>query len=99
MKSNLLAAGLFLTVAMVGAPSFADDQYLGSQIPSSTGTLTREQVFEQLLEAKKNGSLPPNGDRGYRFNIPHTSSTLTRDQVFAEYVAAKNSGTFQVERR
>lgn len=99
MKSNLLAAGLFLTVAMAGAPSFADDQYLGSQIPGSAGTMTREQVFAQLLEAKKNGSLPPNGDRGYRFNIPRTSSTLTREAVFAEYVAAKNNGTYQVERR
>lgn len=99
MKSKLFITGLLITVAMGATPSFADHKYSGPISPSTHSTLTREAVIAEYMAAKKNGTLPPLGDRGHSFAIPNTPSTLTREAVIEEYLAAKNSGALQVIRR
>ena len=87
-KTSYLLAALLATAAVTAR---AGELYTPDQTPS-TGVLTRTQVKQQVLEARRNGELNHND-----VDLPAPASNAetfgrTRQSVVAETLAARNTG-------
>ena len=87
-KTSLLLAALLATAAVTAQ---ADELYTPNQVQSATG-LTRAQVKQQVLAARRNGELNHND-----VDLPAAASGgetfgRTRSSVAAETLAARSTG-------
>jgi hypothetical protein len=93
-KYTLLVAGLLGAAALTAQ---AGELYQPQQYQDSTPSLTRAQVKQEVLQARRNGELNHNDIDlpGNGVSVPDASFGRTRASVQAETLAARRTGELE----